>query len=456
MSSNEVVLLDSLLDSWKNTAPEGLSQNEVFELFCLDQILKDYELDTEELLKGRVGGGNDGGIDGLVTFFNGEVLEDDSELGKGDVQFDLFIVQAKQGDSFQESVFEKVTATVQQLFDLSKDRSQLEKIFCDALINQAMLFREALVDTAARHPQVRAVFILATKGSTDDIDHKVRTRAEQLQKLLATQIPNCEAECMFLGARELLEAARRRPGYTLKLEFSESPIAMPGSYVVLVNLGKYFEFITDEAGALRKYIFDWNVRDFQGDVEVNRDIQATLSEKDGPEFWWLNNGITILTSKASITGKTMALDDVQIVNGLQTSVSVFEHVTQKGILDERRSLLCRVIETKDDNTRDRVIKATNFQTAVPAASLKASDQVQRDIEQYFATHHWYYDRRKNYHKNHGRPANCIVSIPYLAQAVMAVGLSRPNDSRARPTSLIKKQEEYDSLFSQSVELSVYL
>lgn len=93
MSSDEVVLLDSLLDSWKNTAPEGLSQNEVFELFCLDQILKDYELDTEELLKGRVGGGNDGGIDGLVTFFNGEVLEDDSELGKGDVQFDLFIVQ---------------------------------------------------------------------------------------------------------------------------------------------------------------------------------------------------------------------------------------------------------------------------------------------------------------------------------------------------------------------------
>jgi hypothetical protein len=37
------------------------------------------------------------------------------------------------------------------------------------------------------------------------------------------------------------------------------------------------------------------------------------------DFWWLNNGITIIATDFSQHGKTLYLDDLQIVNGLQTS-----------------------------------------------------------------------------------------------------------------------------------------
>lgn len=57
-----------------------------------------------------------------------------------------------------------------------------------------------------------------------------------------------------------------------------------------------------------------------------------------------------------------------------------------------RSVLVRILVTGDDShTRDRVIRATNRQTSVPAASLRATEGIQRDIEAFFHGRGWYYD-----------------------------------------------------------------
>lgn len=50
----------------------------------------------------------------------------------------------------------------------------------------------------------------------------------------------------------------------------------------------------------------------------------------------------------------------------------------------------------------------------------------------------------------------IVSIPCLAQSVMAIVLRRPNDARARPSSLLKKSEEYEKVFSIDYPVPVFL
>jgi hypothetical protein len=457
MTSNDVLLLDAVLSEWKDSAPAGLSDSEYFELFALEQLLKDYDLSLDDLLPGRVGGGNDGGVDGFLAFVDNELLDEDSDLNsvKRSPDLRLYMVQARSAQSFQETIFDRVATTIRDILDLHKQPADLQRAYSQALIERAAIFRNALMTLAPRHPRVAAVFALITKGSTANIHPNVVARAEAVKSAFK-DIVDCVAEVTFLGARELFELARREPSYTLSLRFIESPVSIENSYIVLANLRDYYSFVTDEAGALRKYIFERNVRDYQGNVEVNRDIQRTLIEGSAPEFWWLNNGVTVIASKASITGKVIALDDVQIVNGLQTSMEVYEYIRANPGRDEKRSLLCRIIVTTDDTTRDRVIKATNFQTAVSAASLKATDQIQRDIESYFLTNNWYYDRRKNYHKNRGRPADRIVSIPYLAQAVMAMGLSEPDNSRARPTSLMKREEDCDRVFDQNVDLAVYL
>ena len=65
------------------------------------------------------------------------------------------------------------------------------------------------------------------------------------------------------------------------------------SHVAIVELDDYFDFISDETKHFGQYIFDWNVRDYEGDVEVNREIRESLGDNKAPEFWWLNNGVTV-------------------------------------------------------------------------------------------------------------------------------------------------------------------
>lgn len=111
------------------------------------------------------------------------------------------------------------------------------------------------------------------------------------------------------------------------LPLVENPIAVGTrkDFVVLVNLANYYFFITDEGGALRKYIFESNVRDYQGHNSVNNEIQKTLLEETSEDFWWLNNGVTVLASDISqSTPKQLLITNPEIVNGLQTSNEIYQ------------------------------------------------------------------------------------------------------------------------------------
>ncbi|MFJ3191702.1 AIPR family protein [Streptomyces griseoviridis] len=65
-----------------------------------------------------------------------------------------------------------------------------------------------------------------------------------------------------------------------------------------MTLRDYLGFICNDDGTLRRHIFDWNVRDYAGGVEVNREIKESLLDRSAPQFWWLNNGVTITCSRA--------------------------------------------------------------------------------------------------------------------------------------------------------------
>lgn len=390
---------------------------------------------------------------------NGEAIDEDPDFSnaKRTPELTLYLVQATRTESFEEAKLNAALQTVRDLLDLSKTPDQLNYSYSQTLVRQATIFRDAMRTLAGVHPQVSLQFVMASKGTTDNIHPNVRGRAKELEDLMGSLIIGSEATARFLGARELYELTGRVPSYTLGLRFVENQISAGNSYIVLSNLKDYYDFITDDTGNLRRYIFEWNVRDFQGEVEVNKDIKRTLEAAPGSvQFWWLNNGITILASKASIVDKDITLNDVQIVNGLQTSYRIHERISADPARQEERALLCRIIVTQDPETRDSIIKATNFQTTVSPVSLRAHDPIQRHIESFLLSKKWYYDRRKNYYKNLRKPADRIVSPTYLAQAIMAMGLCEPDNSRARPTSLIKDDKEYKRVFDESVALAVYL
>ncbi len=462
MSENDIIILNSIIDQNKRQIEDSVSDSEYFEIFTYEQILKNYDLSYDELNLGNIDGGDDGGIDGFFVFINNELLNEDTDLEdiRKNPLFEVFLIQAKNSNSFSETAIERITSTIRNILDLTKDMEALSNLYNSKLIEKADNFRKAYMKLASLHPILRISYIYCSKGDTTNIHPKVEEYAEGLKQTIIQFFSDAQPETKFVGARELLETSRIEKSYTLQLQFLENFLSRgPDNYIVLCSLVGYYKFVTDESANLRRYIFESNVRDYQGNIEVNRDIQSTLVSDDEMDFWWLNNGITILASKASIAGKTMTLDNVQIVNGLQTTNVIYSYLKDKTTSDDKdrnRSLLIRIIVTNDAEARDRIIKATNFQTAIPPASLKATDRVQRDIEDYFVQESWFYDRRKNFYKNVGKPIDRIVGIPYLSQAIMAIILKEPDNARARPSSLIKRQDDYVRVFNPSFTPCVYL
>lgn len=164
----------------------------------------------------------------------------------------------------------------------------------------------------------------------------------------------------------------------------------------------------------------------------------------------------LVADRGSSVAKDLTLENVQIVNGLQTSRSIFNYLKTKGVQGEKRSVLVKIIIRDDAAAIDKIIKASNFQTPIPVSSLKATDEFQRNIEEYFKRHDVFYDRRKGYHKLSGKPANRILGIPALAQAVVSIIRQEPHLARAKPASLVKHEEDYSRVFSKSTPLPAYL
>jgi len=460
LRSNEELLIESILGQVKTRYGDDLSGDELFSRWSFEQVLKDFADPTyEDLDFGDVDGADDGGIDGFFVFLDGTHLREvpSPDEWRKNPNLDVVVIQAKNQDGFKEVPFDKLSTSLGRLFSLDVKSDDLEGQFSARLIERRELFKEAFLSLATKHPKVRFKVVYASRGDTSQVHEKVRGKGEYVRGLILDRFPGSSVDIDFIGAKELLSKANVSPSYTLELRYVEHLTGTTGdSYVLLAKLDDYVGFVTTEQKELRRYLFDSNVRDYQGEVEVNKEIARTLESGDQDiDFWWLNNGVTVLASKASIASRKMMLDDVQIVNGLQTTETIFLHWKSGKTLRDQL-ILVKVIVTSDSATRDQVIKATNFQTRIPDASLRATDQIQRDIEIFFRSHDLYYDRRKNYYKNQGMPSKRIVSIPLLAQAMAACVLREPHVARGKPASLIKKDEDYNRIFRADSPIRLYL
>jgi hypothetical protein len=201
--------------------------------------------------------------------------------------------------------------------------------------------------------------------------------------------------------------------------------------------------LKDESGELRRSILEPNVRAYQGKRNpVNQEIQKTLKKKSAdsgkpaPEFWWLNNGITILAENCAIVGDKLVIDQPEIVNGLQTTQEIFNHfVKGNPEADDARNVLIRVIVPTGEQARNQIVKATNNQTPVNPLSLHATDRLHFDIEDRLALYGLFYDRRKGHYRHLRKSIAQIVSPQDLARAVIAIVLQQADNARARPQSL---------------------
>jgi AIPR protein len=398
----------------------------------------------------------------MFTLIDGSIVNEkvSTESVRRNPKFELVIVTVNRSDSFKQTPIDKLITSLSELLDLTKTAGGLTYPFNEEILSQRAIFRKLYVSLADRRPSLSITVNYCCRGDSSKINDNINGRARQLEEQIRVLFGDICESVNLLGASEILEIARRQRSYTLRLKFVENFISRERTnYVVLSTLPNYLDFITDEQGNLRRYLFESNVRDYLGGGQINRDIYSTLisHEKSAEgDFWWFNNGITLLASYATIAGKDLNLENVQIVNGLQTTETIYNYFKGGGDVKDDRAILIKILLVNDDTVRDRIIKATNYQSSVELSSLRGTDKIQRDIEHFLLDHGWFYDRRKNYYKNQGKPGFRIISMPYLASAVRAIALKDPSKSRVRRSRSLKEDKQYHEVFNPKWDLRVFL
>jgi hypothetical protein len=455
MSALDVQALETNFENWRKERVPHLSIGEAFERYAIEHVLKDADLSDDEIDSGLFGGTDDGGVDAMYFFVNRTLIQQDSDVPDPAITANLTIIQAKNEKGFSETAIQKIHDFTRDVLNWSVPVASFTYLN-SAARDAIALFRDKYNQVIGTHHQLTIDFYYITKTDAEP-NPKVEKRAKDLSDFVKREISIAEVTFNFWDCRKLLLAVRRAPVTSMVMAVSKHFTTDDNSAICLVKLPNFAEFVTDEQGQIRRHMLEPNVRDYQGTYNpVNREIRETLHSAENKEFWWLNNGITILATNCYVTGNNLTIERPEIVNGLQTSQEIFAHFKDRSHQNDSRSVMIRVVVPPDAQTRNKITKATNFQTPVTEVMLHATDPVHFDIEDRLKLHGLFYDRRKGEYRQQRKPVGQIVSITALAQAMIAIVLRRPDDARARPGSLLKRADTYRQIFEDNHNRDVFV
>lgn len=460
MCKNAQILLENLIEQEFRNNDNYSNISEYFEFFSASQILKNQGLSDDEVDNGIVGKGLDGGCDSIYLFLNNLLITPDVVehiSAPKDSILEMIIIQSKKTTSFGEDAVMKWKTISGNLLDLSKTTTDFTARYNTDILEAFTTFRDTYTRLITSRVKLKFRFYYATLAS--ELHPNVIQQAEELKDTIKGLFPNAVVEVTFVDSDTLFEMYNAVIENRVNLKFADIPISPnQKNYVALVDLKSYFNFIVNDEGDVRKSFFDSNVRDYQGKNNVNSSISETLHRADDNDFWWLNNGVTVLASEATlVNNRELQIVNPEIVNGLQTSMEIYNYFSEnrEALESEKRSILLRIIVPDNEESRDQIIFATNNQTNIPKATLRVTDPIHLQIEMYFKSRGLFYDRRKNYYKNQGHKPAEIVGVSFLAQCLITIFLKKPDYARARPSTLLNDEKTYNELYEKNNDLEVF-
>lgn len=460
MSKNAQILLENLIEQEFLNNDNYSSISDYFEFFSASQILKNQGLSDDEVDNGIVGKGLDRGCDSIYLFLNNLLITPDVVehiSAPKDSILEMIIIQSKKTTSFGEDAVMKWKTISGNLLDLSKTTTDFTARYNADVLEAFTTFRDTYTRLITSRVKLKFRFYYATLAS--ELHPNVIKQAEELKETIKGLFPNAVVEVTFVDSDALFDMYNAVIENRVNLKFADIPISPnQKNYIALVDLKSYFNFIVNDEGDVRKSFFDSNVRDYQGKNNVNSSISETLHRADDNDFWWLNNGVTVLATEATlVNNRELQIVNPEIVNGLQTSMEIYNYFSEnrEALESEKRSILLRIIVPDNEESRDQIIFATNNQTNIPKATLRVTDPIHLQIEMYFKSRGLFYDRRKNYYKNQGRKPAEIVGVSFLAQCLITIFLKKPDYARARPSTLLNDEKTYNELYEKNNDLEVF-
>lgn len=190
-------------------------------------------------------------------------------------------------------------------------------------------------------------------------------------------------------------------------------------------------------------IFHSNVRAYQSiRNKVNEVIAKTLyDEEAAKQFIYLNNGITLLCDNFDIKpgNERVLVDNPAIINGCQTASTILEVYNEGKIKQNTAFVLVRIIKSKDEEIKRKIIISSNTQTAVKNRDLISEDPIQKQLEAEFLTLGYYYERKRGLHV--GKPQDKIIDLEKAAQYYLSLYLQKPAEAKNKKSEIYKSYRE---------------
>lgn len=459
MINNDSILLDGIIDNIITTNQLNNSvenRGKVFEEFAISELLKTYDLTHEQILDGLVDGGDDGGIDGLYFFVNGNYISDKScSLPKTNAILEIYIITCKHHDTYALSPLESMDSSLTELFDLGIKTDNLKSKYKNDILKKRELLVVLYRKLAPALMKCSIYIRYISRGIATSVADNIVAKGEKIEATCSGFFLGSTAQMRFIGSKELMTCYRNKRNGTIELN-TQKVFQNGTDFVALVRLGDYFKFITDSEKKLKRYFFEENVRDYLGANRTNTDIMDTLSSSESTDFWLFNNGITILASRAVLYDRLIEAENIQIVNGLQTTNSVYNYFIAGGNDEQQRCVLVKIIVSTDIEIRKKIIQATNNQSLIPLYSLHATDKIQKDIEDTLYKNNLYYERKDKYYQNIGVPKQDILTPLYLASGYTSLILKLPHRAVALKSRFMNKPNQYNRIFNEHTDIRVWI
>ena len=201
---------------------------------------------------------------------------------------------------------------------------------------------------------------------------------------------------------------------------------------------------------INEEIFNENVRvDLGLKNAINAGIKDSALSDTNYEFWYLNNGITMVCEKCDYlpgsVSPTAKLTNVQIVNGGQTTRTLFHANSEDPEKLQNVDILVKIIQTDDRSISEKVSESANRQTPVRTRDLHANDWIQRRLEEQFFALGYYYERKRNQHSD--QAADKRLDSEEIGQVALAFYLDMSSEAKDKKSMVFG--ERYSDIFNEN-------
>ena len=436
-----------------NSKDDTLFEIFVNQLFYRKYRSSDFKLIEDKIDIASVGGGNDCGIDGIFIKINDVFVftknEIDSIINSGaKISIEYVFIQSKNKENIETRDLLAFYSGVKNFFRDEQTEKVNDKISWWLDIKNYLMDGNLLAKYN-QTPIISTYFCYLGKNLDDS---HILSKNEEFKKDISNLEVCGKISCKILDAQKISEICHevdnlfeKTISYSDYFEFIKSD-AVDASGILFLSAHDLLELLVDQkTGEVRRELFSDNVRDYQGDTIVNKEIYETI-KNDPTKFCLLNNGITVICDSLISNNRKITLRNPQIVNGCQTCSTIYK-ASRDGVNLQDVYATLKVIATGEIDVVNSIVKGTNRQNVVYNESFETTRIFHKDFEHYVDAMQQnvpldlkvYYERRsKQYEKIDDINFRQVFGLKILTQSYISTFMLAPHQGFEHEIDLLEK------------------